>query len=84
MPKSRIEKAIELLAQEETGKTSLSIFPIRVEHGEIVTSNGQTLLTVNQERDTTSLSAAEQDRFIQIVVKLLNQNQSSIEQALKV
>ena len=79
MSKSRIETAIDLIAQE----TSKSIFPVRYESGQIVAASSQWLLRANREVGTTPLASAERDTLLKLVTKLLNQNQSMIEQALQ-
>jgi hypothetical protein len=60
-----------------------SIFPVRVESGQIVAANGQTLLRANRETGTTPLQPVERDALIKFVGKLLIDNQSEFKAFLQ-
>lgn len=67
-----MSKAKEFL--EASKEQSTSIFPFKVENGEVVTSSGQTLLMANREHGTTPLTPVERDGLIHFVAELLNKN----------
>ena len=66
---SKAKKFLETSKEENT-----SIFPLKVQNGEVITSSGQTLLMANREYGTTPLTPVERDGLIHFVAELLNKN----------
>lgn len=79
---SGITNAIKLITVNAQSHFD-SIFPVHASRGVILTESNQVILVMNQERDSTPLSAAEQDRFVKQLAEILNKNRASFESAMR-
>lgn len=71
-------KAKEFLKMTEADDPE-SIFPVRVESGQIVAANGQAIIRANREHGSTPLMPVERDGLIKFIAQLLNDNQSKFK-----
>lgn len=78
-----MNRAEKLLKMTEADVDAESIFPVRVESGQILAANGQTLLRANRETGSTPLMPVERDGLIKFIAKLLNDNQGEFKAFLQ-
>lgn len=57
----------------KTTSLELKLYPVKIVSGAIVASNGQEIITMNRDANTTPLTPTERDQLLMLIAGLLNE-----------